>query len=349
MMTSVYIDPESGRSVITHSMMTTMRRCPAQFEYKYLERLKPRRESTPLRRGKWIHALLEEHYRGGDWKEPHAKLSAAYGELFDEEQDALGDLPTECARLMTSYLWHWRENEHPVWKIHEVEAKYDVELPDGRTYRCRIDLLAEDDRGLIIVDHKSHKTLPDFDFRLMDSQNLLYIWALRKLGYNVNRFVWNYLRTKAPTVPQLLQDGSRLSKKAIETDYPTARRAIERYGLPLGPHKQWLLNLQNQRYHPDRIQTSPFFKREWITRSDDQLERMAASMIHTALRIEDYPWEKPDLLERVPSRDCRFRCSYTNLCGVEVIGGNADNVRRLDFKAADPLDYYNETKDKAEV
>lgn len=355
-MTSIYRDPESGREIFTHSMMTTMRRCPQQFAYKYVERLKPRRVSAPLKRGTWLHALLEAHYRGDDWEAVHAAHSAAYGELMDEEKDALGDLPSECERIMRSYLWHWREGPYrreddPRWRVVDVEMMVQVELPDGREYRARIDLLAEDEHGLVVVDHKSHKTLPDLSYRLADSQGLLYLWALRKLGYPVKRFMWNYLRTKAPTKPQMIKDGSRLSARQIETDYPTARRAVEEYGLSVKDRtiNRWLVGLQRQRWNPGTIQTSPFFRRETVERTDDQLERMAASAIHTGNRALEYPWEWPQLVERNTSRDCRFRCSYTRLCETEIFGGNSDNVRRLDFTVGDPLDYYQEQKDRSEV
>jgi RecB family exonuclease len=354
---SIYQDPESGLEVFTHSMMTTMRRCPQQFAYKYVERLKPRRVGAPLRRGTWLHALLEAHYKGESWEAVHDAYSADYGTLFDEEQDALGDLPTECDRIMRSYLWHWREGPYgresdPKWKTIETEMKLEVPLPDGRLYRCRIDVLAEDENGqLIVIDHKSHKTLPDLSYRIADSQSLLYLWALRKSGYDVHRFVWNYLRTKAPTKPQMIKDGSRLSAKAVETDYPTARRAVDEYGLSIKHPtiNRWLVALQRQRWQPGMIQTSPFFRREFVDRTDEDLERMAMSALYTALRITEYPWDEPDMVERVTSRDCKFRCSFTDLCSTEIFGGNADNVRRLNFTVGDPLDYYEDLKDRREI
>jgi PD-(D/E)XK nuclease superfamily protein len=344
-----YIDEDTGLEVITHSMVTSMRMCPQQFRFRYEERLKPRRMSLPLKRGSWLHSLLEGWYRDGDWETPHAELTAQFNELFDEERERLGDLPGECARIMRSYLWHYRESQHKVWKVLEVEKTYECELPDGRIYRAKIDTLVEDEFGLAIVDHKSHKRLPDFEYRLRDSQSLLYLWCLRKNGIEVNRFIWNYLRTKAPSVPQLLKDGTRLSRRAIETDYPTARRAIDAYGLRITRDiHSWLLGLQSQRFDPNHPQTSPFFRRERIEVNDDRLERMAISMIHTADRIREYPWDQPDAVERVVGGHCQYRCSYSGLCSTEIFGGNADQVRRLDYRVGDPLDYYQDQKDRAE-
>lgn len=357
-MTSIYQDPETGREVVTHSMITTMRRCPAQFSYKYLERLKPRGLSKPLHRGSWLHALLEAHYEGEDWLAVHAEWTAEFDQLFDEEKERLGDLPTECEQIMLSYLWHWREGPYrregdPHWTTIATEMKLDIPLGEDRLYRCRIDVLAQDDETgeFLVIDHKSHKTLPDLTYRLADSQGLLYLWALRQAGYPANKFVWNYLRTKAPTKPQLLKDGSRLSERAIETDYPTARRAVEEYGLSIRDPKinAWLRGLQARRWSPGQIQTSPFFRREFVTRTDDELERFAESAIHTALRMTEYPWENRNLIERVTSRDCAFRCSYQALCNAEIFGGNPDNIRRLEHRVGDPLDYYEEKKDRREA
>src|SRR5690242_9726413 len=93
-----------GIPVTTQSMMKTFRRCPREVLYKYVERLQPKVVSKPLTRGKWVHALLEAHYKGMDWKEEHRRWCSRFNKLFDEEKDHLGDLPNEIKRLMDSYF-----------------------------------------------------------------------------------------------------------------------------------------------------------------------------------------------------------------------------------------------------
>src|SRR5262252_4527646 len=157
----LYYDEELGKFISTHSMLKTFRRCPKQFDYKYIQRLKPRILGRPLRLGTWMHRLQEVYYDGGDWREEQAKLTFKFKKLFDEEQAWIGNLPADTERLFRSYLWHYKEHD---WKVLETEFTLECELPDGTIFRCRIDLLIEDQYGLWIVDHKWHRTLPSHEY-----------------------------------------------------------------------------------------------------------------------------------------------------------------------------------------
>jgi len=353
-MTGLYVD-EDGRIISTHSMLKTFARCPKQAQYKYAERLKKRvltERDRPLRRGTWFHELLELYYVGGDWKAHHRMLTAKYSALMDEEKDALGDLPNECLAMMRGYLWHYGANHddpYHGWRILDTELTLECEWPDGNgVYRCRLDLLVEDEYGLWIVDHKSHKTLPTMNVRLLDHASALYIWAARECGLNVKGFIWNYIRTKAPTKPQLVYVGKpqeRLSTKAIDTDYPTMVRAIREYGIDHRPYVRQLRALKAQRWQPGVTQTSPFFRREILEKDDRMIARVVAAMMHTRDRAHGYHWDAPEEVERVTDRSCGFMCDYVGLCETELLGGNADLLRRKLYRVGDPLDYYNEQKE----
>lgn len=337
-----------GREIVTHSMVSTMRRCPRMFLYKYIDRLKPKFEtSKPLKRGTWLHSLLEAYYKDNDWKAVHRQLTTRYNELTDDEKIELGDLPRECAQIMRSYLWHYGADPSHGWIVHDVEFTLDVELPDGSIYRCKIDALIENLFGLWIVDHKSHKTLPDFTFRLLDVQSALYLWAALMKKLKVQGFIWNYIRTKPPTVPQLVdvKRSPRLSTRAIDTDYPTYRRAITNYGLNPADYKQQLRHLRSQRWQPDMIQTSEFFQRHTLEKHSPALNRVRDEMFTTHDRMLDYDWNNRDAVERVVDRSCKWRCSYTNLCATELLGGNADLIKRQQYKIGDPNDYYQDQKE----
>src|SRR5216110_2989536 len=93
--TPLYPHPDTGQPLLTNSMVSAFRRCIKQTEYKYVHRLKPLRLGSPLKRGTWIHALLEEEAKGGDWKKLHKKYTAEFNQMFDEEKDFYGDLPNE--------------------------------------------------------------------------------------------------------------------------------------------------------------------------------------------------------------------------------------------------------------
>jgi hypothetical protein len=88
---------------VSHSRVKTWRRCPNQYRYKYVMGLKPRERKTQLERGSWLHELLMVHYDGEDWRLRHRALKKQFMNLFEEEREQLGDLPTECFRIMKSY------------------------------------------------------------------------------------------------------------------------------------------------------------------------------------------------------------------------------------------------------
>jgi len=318
-------------------MIKTFRRCPKQTEYKYFIRLKPRVLGKPLRQGTWMHRLQEVHYKGGDWHEEHKKLTLKFSDLFDEERDEIGDLPTECGRMMESYLWHYKADN---WKVLDAEFVLETEFPDGTIYRAKIDLLVEDQYGLWLVDHKWHKSLPNLTYRILDAQSGLYVWAARRNGLKVQGHIWNYGTRKAPGIPALLKSGARLSNKKLDTDFPTFLKTIRAYDLDPKPYLAKLQYLKNQRYEFGAPQTSPFFRRAILEMNPEMLKQTAREAYHTVKRMNEYDFARTEFVERVPDRSCMFMCSYRDVCSLELFGGNTFNLRKERYKITDPMDYY---------
>ena len=331
---------EDGTPILTNSMLTSARRCWKQTEYKYVHRLKPKRLGGPLKRGKWVHSLLEEDAKGGDWKALHKKLSAKFEGMFDEEKVFYGDMPVEIDRIMRSYFWHYKRD---TWEYVEVELELTARLPNGTLLRIKFDGLIRDQWGkLWLVDHKTHKTLPNLAYRTLDTQSPIYVWVARQNGYEVEGFIWNYLRWKAPSVPNLLKDGTRLSKSACDTDYPTLKKAIKDYGLDPADYQDWLDRLKAQRYEFGGMQTSGFFRRDIFERDPDVIDRMLLSAMRTADSMNGYDFTEPDAVERTVGRHCQYMCSYTDLCTAELMGHNTKPLLKQNYKVGDPMSYYHD-------
>jgi hypothetical protein len=352
---ALYLD--GGKRITTHSMLSCMRRCPNQARYKYAMRLKIRfatKRDRPLKRGTWFHALVEEHYAGRSWKAMHARLTLQYQALFDEEKEALGDLPTELNLMMKSYLWHYgADKTDPYHGTRTIGTEVTLECPwpdseDGTDlYRCRVDRIYEDDWGMWAEDTKTNRTLPDNTFRLLDAASPLYIWCLHYNGYPVEGFVWNYVRAKTPSMPKLAYAGTsrqRLSIAAIDTDYPTMVRGLRELGLNPAEHKDILRPLWNQRFKRDAVQTSPFFRRDTLEKDPGLIRRAVAAGMRTRDWLHGYDFD-PESVERSIDRTCSSMCSFTNLCTVEYMGGDAKSVIRREYRVGDPLDYYQDRPD----
>jgi hypothetical protein len=189
-------------------------------------------------------------------------------------------------------------------------------------------------------------------FRLLDFQSALYIWAAWEMGYPVRGFIWNYIRTKAPTMPTLAYIGTnreRLSIQAIDTDWPTyylGIKALDRLQDPVAIAK--MKQLKEQRWKPGMVQTSPFFLRETLEKDDAMVARVVGSAMRTRDAMHGYHWDDLETVERTVDRSCDW-CDYRDLCTTELFGGNATVIRRQQFRVGNPLDYYNDLKDAPAV
>src|SRR3546814_15734859 len=103
-------------------------------------------------------------------------------------------------------------------------------------------MLVEDEYGLWVVDHKTHKTIPKTTDRLLDLQSPLYAWACHRAGIPVHGFIWNYVLAKAPSAPKMAYEGKKnqaLSRAACSRNYLTFVRPVKEsqktYGLKVTP------------------------------------------------------------------------------------------------------------------
>lgn len=339
---SIYSDPDTGQRITTHSMIKTFRRCPKQAEYKYVERLKPKVLGRPLRLGTWMHSLQEVHGNGGNWREKHQEIiDEKWSKLFDEEKEDIGDLPGHCERLMVSYLWHYHGEE---WKYLENEFVIEVELPDGSLYRCKIDALVENQFGLWIVDRKWHRTLPDLTYRILDAQSALYVWAALKNKIPVQGHIWDYGRSKPPTIPLITKTGLVGRWDRLDTDYPTMVKFFKEHfdGQVPARYRPKMRFLKGMQYEQGAPQHSTYFRRSVLEKSTAMLTRVAREGFHTHKRMHGYPFDQVSMVERVPDRSCTFMCSYTDICTAELVTGERPVNWRSRYRTADPMEYYND-------
>ena len=175
----------------SHSALKTAQRCLKQWSYKYIDRLEPVVGKPHLEKGSELHALLEQYYRGLEFAD------------YKSEEDV---------EIIQRYLDHYYKDS---WEIIAVEHEYEMTL-GGFTLVFIPDLVVRINGEVWIVDHKSTASIPDeWDlYNMSDFQHLLYIEGMRQNGYDVAGFIFNYIRTKPPTMPKLRKDGTVLAKVA---------------------------------------------------------------------------------------------------------------------------------------
>lgn len=362
---------DDGKLVITQSMVSGFVNCPRETYYSIVLGLRTRLESKPLTRGTWVHALLEERGRGGDWLKKHEELKAeSEKNHFIEE---VGDIAQECYNIVRSYDWLYSEKLHETLTPVAVELTVERPMFRGKVlYRGRIDIIWIDADGNVwLGDHKTHRDLPDWRYRELAFQHYSYLWAcetaptyaaLRYKGKPLPQpkgFIYDYCKTSAIKTPTLTQAG-KLSRvlKPSGTTYPVFREwLIENNLMRVIKGKdllavedpaerqyieEFLIELQHKDY-------SDLFRRDELVFTPEQRERQRKSFFTSARRLLTYKWDDPDRVERNLSACSGYTCGYKDLTVADLIHGTSEIEQRTRYVTTrDPLDYYpNQKKAKA--
>lgn len=351
-----------GKLVITQSMVSGFVECPRETYYGIILGLRPRLESKPLTRGTWVHALLEERGKGGDWKKLHKEMTLkAEQETFEEETKGLAE---ECYNIVLSYEWVHR-NE----KLKPLAVELTVERPmfnNKVLYRGRIDIIWQDENGDVwLGDHKTHATLPDWRYRELAFQHYSYLWAVAKSpGYKAlglpqpKGFIYDYCRTSAIHTPTLTQKG-RISRvlKPSGTTLPVFREWLIQNGMMSVIKGKDLLAIEDpaERAYVEEfivaLQQRDYtteFRRDKLVFSPEQAERQRKSFVTSARRLLTYKWDDPDCVERNLHACSGYMCNYKDLTVADLMHGSSEIEQRTRYVTTrDPLNYYpNQEKQK---
>ena len=177
------------------SEIDTARHCLAKHHYRYKERWRDREESEALNIGNRWHLMMNELYATGEESAPGELILQWRDEGVDHE------IVERLAWMLDGYYQRWGKGD-PLWQHGAVmtEQRFEVELPDigmgPLTLVLVVDLAVEVTKKLWVVDHKSSKySVNGRDLELAD-QWTLYVWALRRLGYDVFGSVHNSAKTE---------------------------------------------------------------------------------------------------------------------------------------------------------
>lgn len=358
---------DDGKLVITQSMVSSFVECPRETYYGIVLGLRPRLASKPLTRGTWVHALLEERGKGGDWRKLHKELTLkAEQETFEEETEGLAE---ECYNIVLSYEWvHQKEVLIPV----AVELTVERPMFRGKVlYRGRIDIIWIDENGDVwLGDHKTHKDLPDWRYRELAFQHYSYLWAvatspaykaLRYKGKPLPQpkgFIYDYCRTGAIKRPTLTTKGkqSRVLKPS-GTTLPVYKEWLIENNMATVIKGKFLLAIEDaeERAYVEgflvELQTRDYtdtFRRDKLTFTPEQAERQRKSFYTSARRLLTYKWDDPDCVERNLHACSSYKCNYKDLTVADLMHGTSEIEQRTRYVTTrDPLDYYpNQKKGK---
>jgi RecB family exonuclease len=306
---------------VSHSRIKTWNRCHKQYEYRYVQKLRPKGKNRNLEMGSWIHDLLMHFRDGEDWRGRHDQLSNEYNSYFEEEREQLGDLPTDCLRIMRSYIRTYGLSDRKHYRVIDSELNEIVTLPNGLELNVVIDLIVEDRSGGIWGwDYKTRTNFDPKDLILLDPQFSDYYMAMEIMGYKPLRgFVEDEIRKKAPTVPKLLAKGGLSKAKNIDTDVWTYMDAIRRQGLETGGYEDILRHIATN-------QKERFFRRTFIPKDPPVLKRASQELIQAANEIK-----RTRLYTRSVDKSCVWGCDFRDLCIVDLHGGDSSTMKKMNF------------------
>jgi PD-(D/E)XK nuclease superfamily len=359
-------------TALNQSRVKMWRRCQKQYAFRYdypsilgeKGEMVPKRSKKPLTFGTWLHELARAHnyeFAGvpltgqteeGDpedvtWQMVHARLKEQFEGMFIEEREELGDdLPDDAERLFRAYLRFWgRDSDrYAVAQLDDGSPaiEFVVEVPLTRwgievPFKGRIDLLVEDNDlgGLWIRDYKFVSRIPAPDERMMSPQACMYVWALRKTGYDVRGFVFDYARKKAPTIPTIISRGSKYGpagcltmKPGLDTDYYTYLNEIRKvHG---DRWKEYVRAVYMQRLRDLQGREALWFRREPIPVEPERIQQALREYILTAKQIDRRA--RPTAAPRSYFYSCPRECEYHGLCVAEFTGLDIDQLVKHDYQ-----------------
>lgn len=313
------------------SSLKTFRRCQMQYKYSWVEQIEPRKPAPPLIRGTMIGQCLDMIAARKSIKPVLAKFHDEYNNLFRAEQEEYGDIIGEVERIVTRYKTLYKKDGLTYLKgkdgnPFEIQVETEFDLPGLKIhFTGHIDKLVRDaEDRVLILDHKSHKSIPGQDARYNDLQLLTYVWLLPISGFGkAHGVLWDYLRTKPPTVPETLVRGGLTKRANLDSDYDTYMQAIVDNNLDPAEYKEVLDRFKleaGNRFYERVIVPAP---------QKAMIDNMVADFKQTIIQIHQV--DKSGHYVRNMNKDCSW-CGYKELCQAELRGIDSSFIRKSSYK-----------------
>lgn len=304
---------------ISNSKISTWRKCHMAYHYKYHDHLRPKKKGIALRRGSIIHECIEAYDSGRSWRKPYKAFAEQfYRETFKEEIVEFGDIPRMVEELMENYQALY-ENDGLIYLGNELH--FELPLMPGVVIEGYLDALVEDEKGAVWPkETKTYKRNPDYDFLLLNTQSALYTWAVTEMGYSPKGTLWDIIRAKEPSRPQILASG-QISKRGIDSTPYTVKKALLEMGKDPGDYKELLA----------KVSYDDYFRRYPVRVNHTVVKGIMNDFKSTAKEILRYG---DKLCDRNLGKGCSW-CDYKPLCQADLMGLDTDFIRKKQFEVVE--------------
>lgn len=345
---------------VGQSKARTWRSCRRSYDYKYRQQLIRKRTKRPFMFGRIVHRMIEAQAQEED---PFEVLKETANDvelapLFTSEREMYGDIITDIGVIMRDYFdyhqdglrfipvkdetgeYRYAEHEFAVPLGDLLEGKR-LRLPgsnryvkasdlDGIVFKGQVDGLGKTPNKLSwLMEHKTFDKLPGEDERWRNLQTVVYRRVVLHLGWmkQIDGVAWNYIMSKAPTVPQLLKSGKRLSVREIVTLPSVVEACLKVHNLKREGHEKLIERAEASRHH--------YFQRIYSPVNTTIADNIFGGFVETAIEMRDNHGQKRD---QNIGRHCSW-CDYEPLCRANLTGGDEDFVRDGEFVVENPEGY----------
>lgn len=196
---------KKGLKVFSQSQVAQFLKCPREVYYNTILGITKTPTPVAITRGLWVHTLLEYRAKGLDYTQVHTQAHDAYAEA--EGVEAADAMAVEVEGLIRGYEQVY--DPDPLTPLY-AELKLSARCLDNAVLVGIIDLVATDKDGAVwLVDHKTHRAFPPFEYRELAFQHHAYLWLARnspqwqQLGLpQPVGFIYDYIKTGAKFNPK---------------------------------------------------------------------------------------------------------------------------------------------------
>jgi len=186
----------------SHTSISSFKWCKFQYYLKYIQNYAPLPSIGQIR-GNVGHKALGEWYRTKDGSRAYAVASEAISQYEELIRESLEE-EWELLSVIIPRYFSWALDNDNFKEVLAIEEKFELELGGFRLIGYIDGIVRDQQNVLWLLEHKFLKRVSTGHLDL-DPQVSLYIYAARKMGYDVRGVLYNIIRVakggKAETEP----------------------------------------------------------------------------------------------------------------------------------------------------
>ena len=320
---------------VSQSKVNAWLDCRRKYHYRNVMSLKPKVPARPLKFGSIAHEVIEATAEGRDEAKVLAEIADKNRKLFREEAETYGRIAEDIAYVMRAYKKFWASDpiKYVTWKKKKAEHPFEVEITSEITAKGTIDAFADMKGFRWLTENKTHKDFPNDDHRWRNLQSAVYLRISQMLGVEkLEGTLWNYIRSKEPTRPQMLQSG-KLSERHIDSLPEVVIDTIN--DNDLNP-KDYATFIKAQE---DNLPS--WFQRVYTPIKPKVVKGVFAEFVTVSREMVDYYDKHPDTM---PPKSIGHRCNwcpFEPLCRAELQGNDIDFIIEKEY-TIDTTEYQTE-------